>query len=40
MLLTIDVGNTNIVLGLYQGRTLAHHFRIRSDRGRTEDEFA
>lgn len=38
MLLTIDVGNTNIVLGLYQGRNLAHHFRIRSDRGRTDDE--
>jgi type III pantothenate kinase len=38
MLLTIDVGNTNITLGLYDGRKLVHQFRIQSDRGRTEDE--
>ena len=39
MLLTIDVGNTNTVLGLYDGRELQHHFRIQSERGRTEDEY-
>jgi type III pantothenate kinase len=38
MLLTIDVGNTNTVLGLYEGAKLIHHFRIQSERGRTEDE--
>lgn len=38
MLLTIDVGNTHTVLGLYDGPKLIHHFRIQSDRNRTEDE--
>lgn len=38
MLLTIDVGNTHTVLGLYEGSKLIHHFRIQSDRNRTEDE--
>jgi type III pantothenate kinase len=38
MLLAIDVGNTNTVLGLYEGRELVHNFRIQSERGRTEDE--
>ena len=40
MLLTVDVGNTNTVLGLYEGRQLQHHFRIESARGRTADEYA
>lgn len=40
MLLVIDVGNTNTVLGLYEGRQLQHHFRIESARGRTADEYA
>lgn len=39
MLLVVDVGNTNTVLGLYDGDELVHHFRIRSVRGRTEDEY-
>jgi len=38
MLLAIDVGNTHTVLGLYDGDKLEHHFRIQSDRNRTEDE--
>jgi type III pantothenate kinase len=38
MLLAIDVGNTHTVLGLYDGPKLIHHFRIQSDRNRTEDE--
>jgi type III pantothenate kinase len=39
MLLAIDVGNTNIVLGLYDGDQLAHHFRVESARSRTSDEY-
>ncbi|HEX9788985.1 MAG TPA: type III pantothenate kinase, partial [Candidatus Binatia bacterium] len=27
MLLAIDIGNTNIVLGLYQGKKLITHWR-------------
>lgn len=39
MLLVIDVGNTNTVLGLYEGQKLAHHFRIATHRGGTSDEY-
>jgi type III pantothenate kinase len=38
MLLTYDVGNTNIVVGLFDGRSLKHHWRFASDRNRTGDE--
>jgi type III pantothenate kinase len=40
MLLVIDVGNTNTVLGLYQGEVLAHNWRIATDKARTGDEYA
>lgn len=40
MLLCIDIGNTNIVLGLYQGERLLHHWRIATERERTTDEYA
>jgi len=40
MLLGIDIGNTNIVLGLYQEKKLIIHWRIETDRERTEDEYA
>jgi type III pantothenate kinase len=40
MLLTIDVGNTNIVYGLFQESRLRHQFRVESARGRTADEYA
>lgn len=40
MLLVIDIGNTNTVLGLYEGEVLQHHFRVESARGRTSDEYA
>ena len=40
MLLAVDIGNTNTVFGLYQGKELAHTFRVSSDRSRTEDEFS
>ncbi len=39
MLLAIDVGNTNIVYGLFDGDALAHTFRVESARGRTADEY-
>ncbi len=39
MLLVVDVGNTHTVLGIYEGKKLIHHFRIQSERGRTEDEY-
>ncbi|MFC4075505.1 type III pantothenate kinase [Salinithrix halophila] len=39
MLLVMDVGNTHIVLGLYQGDELVHHWRIHTDRRSTEDEY-
>ena len=40
MLLTIDVGNTNTVYGLFDGERLTHQFRVESSRGRTSDEYA
>jgi type III pantothenate kinase len=40
MLLVIDVGNTNIVYGLFEGEKLIHQFRVESGRGRTADEYA
>jgi type III pantothenate kinase len=40
MLLAIDVGNTNIVYGLFDGAKLVHQFRVESSRGRTADEYA
>lgn len=40
MLLAIDVGNTNIVYGLWDGDRLVHQFRVESSRGRTADEYA
>ncbi|HUT78688.1 MAG TPA: type III pantothenate kinase [Polyangia bacterium] len=39
MLLVVDVGNTHTVLGLYDGERLAHHWRVRTDRDRTTDEW-
>jgi type III pantothenate kinase len=40
MLLVIDVGNTNIVYGLFEGPRLVHQFRVESSRSRTADEYA
>lgn len=39
MLLAVDVGNTNVTMGLFDGETLVHTFRIGSPHDRTEDEF-
>jgi type III pantothenate kinase len=38
MLLAIDVGNTNIVIGAFRGATLVHTWRITTIRERTADE--
>jgi type III pantothenate kinase len=38
VLLAVDVGNTQTVLGLYRGDELAEHFRLATDRSRTGDE--
>jgi len=39
MLLVIDVGNTNIVLGVYQKERLVASWRIWTERDRTSDEY-
>ncbi|MBZ5203127.1 type III pantothenate kinase [Planomicrobium chinense] len=39
MILVMDVGNTNIVLGVYGQDRLLHHWRLETDRHKTEDEF-
>jgi type III pantothenate kinase len=38
VLLAIDVGNTNIVLGVYRGEDLVHSWRLTTLRDRTADE--
>jgi type III pantothenate kinase len=38
MLLAIDVGNTNIVLGVFQSEQLVQTFRVQTRAGRTADE--
>lgn len=39
MLLTIDIGNTNLVLGLYEGDKLGAHWRLATDHKRMPDEY-
>lgn len=39
MVLVIDVGNTNIVLGVYKEDRLIHHWRMNTDKNKTEDEY-
>lgn len=40
MLLCIDIGNTNIKLGLFEGEQMCCHWRIATDRTRLADEYA
>jgi type III pantothenate kinase len=40
MLLCVDIGNTNIKLGLYRGDALVTHWRIFTDRSKLADEYA
>lgn len=39
MLLVIDVGNTNIVLGIFKGKELLYDWRISTEKDRTSDEY-
>lgn len=38
MLMAIDVGNTNIVVGAYEGKTMLTHWRIATNKQKTSDE--
>src|SRR5262245_28859097 len=40
MLLAVDIGNSNIVFGLFEGDSLLFHFRVETRKARTEDEYA
>jgi type III pantothenate kinase len=40
VLLAIDVGNTNTVMGVFEGDALRHSWRIKSDARNTADELA
>lgn len=39
MLLTIDVGNTNLVIGLFEGKELKQFWRMESSPKKTADEY-
>ena len=39
MLVVMDIGNSNIVMGLYEKEELRHHWRFATDRNKTEDEY-
>ena len=39
MLLVFDIGNSNIVMGAYEGKKLCYHWRISTDRQKTGDEY-
>ncbi|KHF28453.1 Type III pantothenate kinase [Anoxybacillus sp. BCO1] len=39
MIFVLDVGNTNTVLGVYDGDELKFHWRIETSRSKTEDEY-
>jgi type III pantothenate kinase len=38
MLITLDVGNSHTVIGVYDGERLLHHWRVATVAGRTTDE--
>lgn len=40
MLLVIDAGNSNVTFGVYDGPALRAHWRLRTETGRTADEYA
>ena len=39
MIFVIDVGNTNTVIGVYEGDVLKYHWRIETNRNKTDDEY-
>lgn len=40
LIFVLDVGNTNIVLGVFENNNLKHHWRIETNRHKLEDEYA
>ncbi len=40
MILAVDIGNTNIVLGIFEGDKIKCSFRLHTDTQRTTDEYA
>ena len=39
MILTIDIGNTNIVIGIFKGEELIKHWRFSTSKKKTSDEY-
>lgn len=39
MLVAVDIGNTNIVIAVHDGKSWVHSFRIYSDQKKTSDEY-
>lgn len=39
MILALDVGNTNIVIGVFENDQLVHYWRVSTNREKTEDEY-
>lgn len=39
MLLALDLGNTNLTIGLYEGDKLVYHWRLATDHDRMPDEY-
>lgn len=39
MLLAIDIGNTTVVWGIYEGQTLKGHWRLATEASKTADEY-
>ncbi len=39
MLFTVDIGNTNIVFGIFKDREIINHWRIGTDKDKTSDEY-
>lgn len=39
MLLAIDIGNTSIAIGIFKGRKLIRHWKVRAEKEKTCDEY-
>lgn len=39
MIVVMNIGNSNIVMGVYEGEMLRYHWRFSTDRNKTEDEY-
>lgn len=39
MILTLDIGNTNMKTALFDGMEMKHYWRVSTDRNRTSDEY-